>query len=535
MNLKVRRLDLQGPALARAYADGDASATAYFLAGSAHRLESYRKTIERIRAESSPDRWRLLTEAFHPSDTAARRKLEEVARHKGVFVATGQQAGLFVSPLFTLYKALTAARLAEQIEQNLEVPALPLFSVASEDHDWAEVDHTHVVDVENRLVRLSVRAPEVAGPDAPSPPIERISVGEDIEAALGEFVQATPETEFKADILEPLRGAYMPGRPFAAAFQSMLAHLLRARPFLVVRTADPYVKRASRKLLWAEWERRLESNARLTRRTEELRVAGFEEQVPLKGETTNLFLDGPMGRDRLVWEGDTAVLRRAQTRLSGAELRERLTQSPECVSPGALFRPVTEARAFPVVAYVGGSSEVAYLAQSQVLFDLHGIPAPVVVPRASFLLIERKVERVLEKYGLAPRDLEGDTNAVISRVLQDLAPPDLQASLEELRRSVAAGLQRVEEAAVTFDPGAKSVMGSGKQAVYAGIGALESKLQGRVREKNETVQQQLEKAAVNLYPGGQPQERLLNPLPYLIRYGEGLLESIYAGIVTPLG
>jgi uncharacterized protein YllA (UPF0747 family) len=96
-------------------------------------------------------------------------------------------------------------------------------------------------------------------------------------------------------------------------------------------------------------------------------------------------------------------------------------------------------------------------------------------------------------------------------------------------------LERVEGAAVAFDPGVKSVMGSGKQAVYAALSGLETKLQARVREKNETVQQQIEKAAVNLYPGGQPQERLLNPLPFLIRYGESLLESIHASIVTPLG
>jgi bacillithiol biosynthesis cysteine-adding enzyme BshC len=472
---------------------------------------------------------------MEPSNPATRQKLEEVVRRRGVLVATGQQAGLFVSPLFTLYKALTAARLAEQLERELGIPTLPLFSVASEDHDWQEVDHTHVVDLENRLVRLSVQAPELEGPDAPSPPIERISLGEDIETALAELAQSTPETEFKTDVLEPLRAAYRRGQPFAKAFQSMLTHLLRAWPFLVVRTADPYVKRRSHELLWDEWRQREESHARLMRRAEELNAAGFEVQVPLKSGTTNLFLDGPLGRDRLLWEGDTAVLRRARRRLTDVELRDVLAESPDAVSPGALLRPVAEARAFPVVAYVGGPSELAYLAESQVLFDLHQIPAPVVVPRNSFLLVERKVERVLDKYGLDVSDLDGDIHVVISRIVRELTPPDLQAGLEELRRGVAAGLERVEGAAVAFDPGVKSVMGSGKQAVYAALSGLETKLQARVREKNETVQQQIEKAAVNLYPGGQPQERLLNPLPFLIRYGESLLESIHASIVTPLG
>lgn len=535
MNLRVERLGLRGPAIARAYVEDDPSATSFYQAGSAHDLESYAKVAQRIRAESAPDRWQRLVDELQPANSASARKLDAVVKSRGVFVATGQQAGLFLGPLFTLYKALTAARLAEQLEERLDVPVLPLFSVASEDHDWAEVDHTYVVDLDNRLVRLEAGKPELLAPGAPSPPVEQISLDAHIEAVLDELAQLTPETEFRSGILDPLRSAYRAGRPFAEAFQSMLAHLLRARPFLIVRTADPFVKRHSRELLWAEWVEREESYVRLTRRAGELSAARFDAQVPVKDGTTNLFVDGPLGRDRLVWEGETAVLRRAQTRLSGEELRDLLEDNPGAVSPSALLRPVTEAQAFPVVAYVGGPSELAYLAESQVLFDLHAIPAPVVVPRASFLLIEPKVERVLDKYGLAPDDLAGDVNAAIARVLNDLTPPDVQATLKDLRRAMAAGLEELERAVRSFDPGAKSLMGSGKQAIYSAIGALESKLQGRVREKNEIAQQQIEKAAVNLYPDGEAQERVLNPLPYLIRYGEGLLELIYERIVTPLG
>lgn len=535
MNLKIERLSLDGPAISRAYMEDDPSATSYYLAGSAQDPNSYARVAEWIRAESAPDRWQQLGENIRPTNEVTAQKLEEVVRRRGVFVSTGQQAGLFVSPLFTLYKALTAARLAEQLEERIGIPVLPLFSVASEDHDWAEVDHTYIVDLENHLIRLQAPAPELAAPEAPSPPVERVYLDGQIETVLNELSQLTPDTEFKSGILDPLRTAYRNGRPYAEAFQAMLAHLLRARPFLVTRTADSFVKQRSRELLWAEWVRREESIARLMRRADELSEAGFDVQVPVKPGTTNLFLDGPLGRDRIIWKGETAILRRAQQHLSGADLRRLLDETPEAVSPGALLRPVSEAHAFPVVAYVGGSSEVAYLAESQVLFDVHDTPAPVVVPRASFLLIEPKVERVLEKYGLAPGELEGDVNMAISRVLQDLTPPDVQASLKELRRELATGLQRVEQAAISFDPGAKSLVGSGKQAIYGAIGALESKLQGRVREKNEVAQQQIEKAAVNLYPDGKPQERVLSPLPYLIRYGEDFLESIYGRVVTPLG
>jgi bacillithiol biosynthesis cysteine-adding enzyme BshC len=535
MNLKVEPLALQGPELCRAYIAGEPDATSFYLAGSANDGEAYRSLAGRIRAETPSSRWQAIGAAFRPAHEPAAEKLRQVIEQGGLFVATGQQAGLFVSPLFTLYKAFTAARLAEQLTELLSVPVMALFSVASEDHDWAEVDHTHIVDVQNRLVRLSLPGPGGDEAGAAMPPVERIELTPHIEKTFDQLIQLTPESEFKASVLEPLRDAYRHGELFAEAFHTALAHLLRSHPFLVVRTADPNVKAQSRELLWAEWQRRGESEERLRARAESLSAAGFEVQVPVKSGTTNLFLDGPLGRDRITWDGDSPTLRRAGERLAEEDLRRVLDQSPAKVSPGALFRPVTEARAFPVIAHVGGPSEIAYLAQSQVLFDMHGIPAPVVVPRASFVLVEPKVARVLEKYDLKPGDLAGDPNTALRRILSEMAPPDLQVGLSELRQAVAEGLDRVEAAAVAFDPGVKSLMGSGKRAIFGGIKGLESKLQARVREKNQTAEQQIEKAAVNLYPDGRPQERLLNPYPYLVRYGEGLLNTIYARVVTPLG
>jgi bacillithiol biosynthesis cysteine-adding enzyme BshC len=533
MTVSIERLPLKGPAICAAYIDAYSSVSSFYNAGPPTQLESYRRVADRVRESEPAARWAALADGLHPADPEVAARLDRLVQGRGVFVATGQQAGLFVSPLLTLYKAMTAARLAQQLEESLGIPVMALFSTASEDHDWNEVNHTHVVDLQNQLVRISVQGPG-GDSSATSPPVERIEVGPHVEQALAELDQATPDSEFKASILAPLRDAYRPGRGFAEAFESALGQLLQAHSFLLVRTAHPHVKRASRDLLWSEWARRQESEARLLERVERLEAAGFEAQVPVSRGATNLFLDGSLGRDRLVQDGAGARLRRSREPLSEAELREILDNTPGRISPGVLLRPVSEARAFPVVAHVGGSSEIAYLAQSQVLFDLHGVPAPVVVPRASFQLVEPKVARVLQKYDLDAQALAGDAAATISRLLKQRTPPELQESLAALRESVSAALEQVESAAIDFDPGAKSAMGSGKRVVFEAIKTLEAKLQTRVKEKNQTMAQQLQKAAVNLYPGGRPQERVLNPYPYLIRYGPSLLEQIYARVATPL-
>jgi bacillithiol biosynthesis cysteine-adding enzyme BshC len=532
MNLRVERIPLDGPPLAITYVQDYRRVGAFYSAGPPDDPDSYRRVAELAR-RTPPARWDAIREAFDDLRSDARARLEELVRRRGVFVATGQQAGLFVSPLLTLYKALTAARLAERLEPILGVPVMPLFSIASEDHDWKEVNHTHVIDLENRLVRLSVEGPD-EGAEAPHPPVERVRLGGDIEAALDRLSQCIPETEFKASALESLREAYRPGRGFAEAFQDALSALLAGHGCLVVRTAHPYVKVASRDVLWHEWEAREEVGKRLLARVHALEAEGFRPQVPVSAGATNLFVEGRLGRDRLLWEGEIGRLRRSGERLDGTALRELLESRPDRVSPGALLRPVTEARAFPVVAYVGGPSEVAYLAESQVLFELHGVPAPVVVPRAAFHLIEPKVARVLEKYGIEPRGLAGGAGSVVKRLIVEQTPPALQESLAALRRDVSEALDRVEEVALDFDAGARSVLGSGRRAVFDSVERLEEKLAARVRQKHEVLERQVEKAVVNLYPAGKPQERMLNPYPYLARYGVALLAEIYDRVRTPL-
>jgi bacillithiol biosynthesis cysteine-adding enzyme BshC len=534
MSLSIERIPLQGPALARAYIDDYPRVESFYLAGDPGTIDSYRGVAERIRAGYPESRWEALSSLLPELDGSSKDRLQKIIEGRGLFVATGQQAGLFVSPLFTLYKAFTAARLAEQLEEQLGTPVMPLFSVASEDHDWAEVNHTHLIDLENRLARLSVAAAHEAEEGGPTPPVESIELRSDIEQALDDLVQLTPETEFKANVLEPLRDAYRPGSSMAEAFQAALGHLLNRHSFLLSRTAHPYVKGETREVLWADWERRAETAEALLQHSKAISDAGFEPQVSVAEGTTQLFLEAGLGRDRILHEGQGAYLRRSGERFDGEQLRTILEETPERVSPGALLRPVTEARAFPMVAYVGGAGEISYLAQSQVLFGLHEIPAPVVVPRAAFQIIESKIARVLEKYDIRPDELAGDAATAVTRLLNERIPPELQESLEALRRSVDSALDEVENAALAFDPGARSAVDTGKKAVSGSIRSLESRLQARVREKHEVMKGQLEKAAVNLYPGGKLQERVLNVFPYLVRYGEGLLDDIFAKVVTPL-
>ena len=527
MNLEIRRLPLTGHPLAEAFSQDFQRVERFYQAGSPQRLDSYKRQAERI-DEAFPHRALQIREAFSGRDDPSSRRIADLAGEGGYFVATGHQAGLFGGPLMALYKALCAARLAERLSESLGVSVLALFSVASEDHDWLEVNHTHVVDTENNLVRIEVsRESEFQGAEAPDPPIHRIHLGEDVDRALSEMSQAIPDSQHKASVLRRLRDAYRPGDNMAEAFRSTFVDTLADYPIAILPMSDSYTKDVTRDLLWAAWERRNQELERSQERVEELEKEGYQAQVSVAPDTTNLFVEGRLGRDRVVWKDGVAELRRSGERLEEGDLKELIQESASRVSPGALLRPVVEARAFPVIAHVAGPAEIAYLAQSQVLYDLYGVPAPVVVPRASFQLIEPKVRRVLDKYDLGPDSFSGDVNRTIHNLVKARAPESISGSLSTLRKALSEALEAVEGATLEYDPGARSALGSGKAAVFGAVDELESKLESRVREKNRVMQQQLEKVAVNLHPEGTEQERLLNATPFLARYGPQLLRRVY--------
>lgn len=534
MTLRIDPIPLAGDPLAEAYLAGIPEARSLYGSGGPEDPESYRDVLSRLRAQHEDTMWSSLAHALADglldAGGAGRERLNALIEERGAFVLTGQQAGLFTGPLYTLYKALTAARLAADLEGELGVPVLPLFWIASDDHDWTEVNHLYLVDLENRLRRLEARRDyeDVGGP---GPPVFRTRLRDDIGATLQDLAEVTPDTEFKEEVLGPLREAYRPGRPYAEAFRGALEALLQGYPFLIVDAANEYVQRRTRDLLWREWELRAESAAAMIERVGEIEAAGYAPRVSIQEAATNLFVEGRSGRDRLLLADGKGKLRSSGEELTSEELRRILDTTPDRVSPGVLLGPVARSMAFPTLAQALGPGEIAYGAQSQPLFDLHGVPAPVPVARAAFRLVEARVEKVLRKYDLDPRDLESDVTATIHELVRRETPEEIGQALRALRARTGEALDRLEAAVIDYDPGAKSALGSGRHAIFESIAGLEGKLENRIREKHQVLEQQIRKAAVHLYPDGRPQERVLNIYPYLIRYGPDLVSQVYAKTV----
>ncbi len=511
--MRLLRRPLGGSRLVRDYLNDVPSASAFYR-GSPFRVATYRAKAEKLDAITGPEAIARAATAIRPVGPAAERALRAVGRQPGFFVTTGQQPGLFGGPLYSLYKALTAVRLAETLAAALGRPVMPLFWIASEDHDWEEANHAYVVDGSNALRRIALDG----GPGSARPPLFRVRLGEAVRAAAEQLTRYFPPNDFRARYVDLIDDAYRPSATMAEAFAALMTALLRDTPLGLVDAADPALKEASRPLLRAEAEDPVGAAAAVGHCCDDLTARGYALQVPHLPDATNLFVDGTGGRERLMHADAAFSLRGSGRTIPRAEVLALIEGEPRRVSPNVLLRPVVESFVFPTLAYVGGPGELAYFGQLRGLFRHHGVDMPVATPRGSLLALETKVAKVLDKYGLEIDDLQ-HANAVLTRFARNRVPAEVREAVAGWRSAVASFAATMERSATRIDPVLKGAVTKARNSGLAAVAGLEKKVVRAVKRNDELARNQIAKAQVNLWPAGKPQDRVLGPFQYLMRYG----------------
>lgn len=520
-----------GPKLVRDYLAG-AEAALRFFPGSPFEADSYRRKARAL--DRQAPRRSLAAAMIRPAGSAGALRLQRVTEEAGYFVTTGQQPGLFGGPLYSLYKALSAVQLAEDLQQLLGKPVMPLFWVASEDHDWDEANRATFLDSANELHRIGL--PPELGESRHS--LAEIRLGPAIRDALDQLASRFPANDFKARAEELLREAYHERATLASGFCQLMGKLLEPAPIGLVDAADAAVKEASRELLLAEADDPEASEAVLAESGHALRASGYRLQVPLIPGATNLFVHGRAGRERLYRSrrsrqglARAGVFRgsRSEREFGRAQLAALMRKTPGAVSPNVLLRPVVESCLFPTLAYVGGPGEIAYFGQLQGLFERHGAGMPVVVPRASLLVVERKVAKVMERFGLNADDLR-NADHLLGSLARDEMPTGVRTAIERWRSSAETAASEVMAGVADVDPTLQRAVVSARNAGFGALAVLEKKVVRAIKRKNETAWSQISKARANLWPDGKPQERVLGPMQYLMRYGPDFVTRVQEAV-----
>jgi bacillithiol biosynthesis cysteine-adding enzyme BshC len=461
----------------------------------------------------------------------ARGPLERFQDPRAVVVVAGQQPGLFGGPLYTLYKAMTAIHLARAIEKATGRPAVPIFWVASDDHDFEEVRRTWVSDG-TELEPTLVEYPQNGIP--PSLSFSRIRIGADVGPLLERLQSLLPESPFRDGLLLPLREAYAPGRGWAESFARFMATFVAPLGALVLDPAD----REAKALAIPVFEREIDllgSTARAARaRGEELTGRGYHAQIAREGNELNLFWHGEDGRQSIRVEKDGSLrLTGPGTTWTADRLKRAVRERPEDASPGVLLRPIVQDHLLPTAAYVGGPSEVAYWAQVFPVYDAFGMSPPAIAPRSGATLLEPKVERTLQKFGIGWERLAGDPEVVIRDTMKALLPEDFQEVFALEREAWRESFRRVEEKVASFDPSLRPAVTNAQTRLEREIETLEKKLLTVWKRRQEESVTKIRRARESLFPHGGLQERVCSPLGFAARHGPWLITRLEESLGEP--
>ncbi|HET9451323.1 MAG TPA: bacillithiol biosynthesis cysteine-adding enzyme BshC, partial [Aggregicoccus sp.] len=384
------------------------------------------------------------------------RQLERLSRPGSVAVVTGQQVGLFLGPLYTLYKAASAIAAARALEQETGRPCVPVFWLQTEDHDLPEIEHCTVPASHGGLLRLGLGLGDAATSRVP---VAYRHLGAGVTTALAELREVLGEEPHAGEHLALLAQAYRPQATLPEAFAQVLSSVFAEEGLLFLDPRDA----ALAPLAAPVHRRALEQAEPLARalqaRSEALAAAGFDEQVPVRAGAPLSFFspEGAEGeRYRLVPTDSAGTWRLAGhpagLQVTRGELLGLLEREPRRFTTSALLRPLLQDTLLPTAAYVGGPGELAYFAQLQPLYTHAGLPTPLAVPRARFRVVDDRARRLLSRLGLSAEEACAPQEALLPRLCaRDAEPP---AQLEaRLTQAFAPELARLGERMAALDPG----------------------------------------------------------------------------------
>lgn len=453
------------------------------------------------------------------ADAAAIDGARRLGEPRTLAVVTGQQAGIFGGPAYSVYKAITAIRLARRESERLGVPVVPVFWIAAEDHDFAEISFTEVPAGES-LQRLAIQAA----------PGQRVSAGhlalsDELPGLIDQLEQLLPPSEFRTDVLATLRrtarGSY------ADWFGRLLAWMFAGTGLVFASPLLPGIRRLQAPALSRAIEQAEAVDAALQQGFARLAERGYEPTVDPMPDSLKLFIYEGGERLPLHYQGDRAWVRdRSDLSWSRRELAALAAAAPERFSPNVVLRPVTQGFAFPDLAYVGGPGEISYFSLYRDVFAAFGRQMPAVYPRLAATLVEPPLARYLEKQGLTVADVCAGLQAHRQALLEEQDPIGIPAAFERYRTALEAAVTTLLTELAPLGANVQQQGDEHRRQLLVQVGKLQDKALQQHRRNCEVLLKQLDRLEAQLAPHGKPQDRSLSIVPFLSKYGPDLVRRL---------
>ena len=436
---------------------------------------------------------------------------------KAVAIVTGQQVGLFGGPAYTFYKALSALRIVEDLRERA-IEAVPIFWMASEDHDLAEINHVSwpTANGEERLEWTGDKSPEGRS-------VGNIVLGDSIVPLVKRAAESLSGSD-SSEIENILTGAYLPNATFGSAFARMMSAVFARRGLILLDPLDARLHKLSAPLLIRAAKEQSQLGAALLEQNKRLEKLGYHAQVKVTDRSTLLFATVEGKRVALVKRNSGFIA--GHLEFTADQLASEIELHPESFSPNALLRPVMQDTLLPTAVYIGGPAEIAYFAQNRVLYDRLLGRTPAILPRASFTIIEPVVQRLLTRYNLSIEDIFRGRQFLRGKMERQNLSRGLASRFAAEEKKLTKMLEAFRKPIVKLDPTLAGALDTAQRKMLYQFGKLRAKL-GRADGFRTGVLSKHEQSILSaLYPQNGLQERSLNLLPFLARNGLDLLDTI---------
>lgn len=450
--------------------------------------------------------------------------IEQLDSPKTIAVITGQQLGLFGGPLYTIYKTITAIKFCKKLKEDYpEFNFVPIFWLEGDDHDYDEVRTISVLNNENILTDISYN--DGIEEETNRGSIGKLKFNENINLVFEELQKTLRETEFKASLIDFLKTIYSPGKTFLESFSELLFNLFDQHGLIIFNPIDDEVK----KLLSPIFRKAITDfqyhSTALVERSAELEEV-YHAQVKVKA--INLFyLDE---KERLLIEPtETGELRLKGKRkkFSFEDILNQIENTPEKFSPNVLLRPICQDFLFSTGFYIAGPGEISYFAQVNPLYEFFSIEEPFIYPRASATIVEQGVNQVLTKYNLSILEIFVDEKELIDKIVRASSELNIEQLFSSANENISNVFKDVSEKIILIDKTLGDLSEKSLQRIQQTLDYLKQKATEAEKRKYETSIRQLSKVQNILYPKNNLQEREINFIYFVNKYGMDFLKWLY--------
>jgi bacillithiol synthase len=461
-----------------------------------------------------------------PSSPSVKKSIEKLKQSNSVVVIGGQQAGILTGPLYTLHKVISIIKLAEEKERKWNVPVVPVFWIAGEDHDFQEVNHLFI-PTEQKVNKQTY--PEKV---LRKKMVTDIELNKEVCLSWAEnLIENFGETNYTIDLLQFIRKQIGNSTTFVEFFANIIMELFKDYGLLIVDSGNTGLRKLEKDLLIQQIHHHDSITYLLNEQQKKISEKGYPITIETNEQAANLFYYDQRLQERVLLEFDRQtdcfVGKNGILSFSKEELIEMARNEPGKLSNNVVTRPLTQEWLFPTIAFIAGPGEISYWAELKLVFEHFGIKMPPIVPRLNITLVDRSIETDLRDLNLSIENvLSRGTGNEREQFLESIKDTEIEKLFATTVNQLMEQYQLIEDKTEKLDKGLLPLLKKNESILINQIDFMKIKLEESIKQKHNVILTKFNRIDLALRPDGFPQERIWNMFYFLNLYGFCLIDDL---------